>query len=202
MASPIDISNLALGWLGKPPITSLEDETVEAGLCKLNYPLSRDSVSGAAEFTFTTKRFVLAQDTDKPVFGDYNQFLLPKEVIRVFDVNNNRAADFEDPLWLIEGRHLLLRDSEARIRAAVRVEDSETFSPEFTRCVAARLAADIAIAMTQSKTVEDAMEERYRMYLRDAKTQDGRQGTSKKLVSRWLNRSRWSNGGSWVGPTV
>ncbi len=207
--APVAISNLALGWLGKKPIVSFVDGTTESDLCAQNYPLSRDAVTTTAEWTFTTKRFVLVPDTVGPAYGDENRFLLPVEVLRVFTVNSDRVSyssseqTFTGVPWSIEGRYILTTEQQARIRAGVSIEDPQVFSSEFVRAIAARLAADIAVPLTGSAQIEDSMEKRYRMYLRDAKTQDGRQGTSKRLTSKWLERARWSGGGGgFFGPNV
>ena len=91
-ASEVDISNMALGWLGADRITSLDDESVEAQLCKLNYPRSRDVVLEDVEWTFAVRRFILSPDPVVPLFNWGKKFLIPTEVLRVLTVERDNIV--------------------------------------------------------------------------------------------------------------
>jgi len=192
MASDVDVCNLSLGWLGKKPILSLDDPQTEAVLCKQNYPVSRDAVLSDAEWTFSIKRFQLPQDAEVPAYGYGVKYLVPEEVIRLLNVNDEQLEQGQTSGgdWQLEGPYIVTNAGQANVRAITRVTDPDLFSPEFVRCVAARLASDMCMALTNSKGREETLEKKYYTYLGRAKAQDGRQGTSKRLMSNWLRRAR------------
>jgi hypothetical protein len=207
MTSEVSICNLALQWLGKGRITSLTDGTNEANACKDNFDAARDFVLADADWTFATKRFELPPSTTPPPFGFANRFLVPEEVLRVVAVNEmfdnfSKVSFSGGNTWQLEDGYILTDDGVVNMRGVVFVSDPNKFSPGFVQCFAARLAADMAAPLTNSNTREQAMEAKYAIKLEAAKHQDGRQGTSKRIISRWLERARWSSGGGFFGPTV
>ena len=64
--SPVQICNISIGWLGGTLITSLDDGTNEANLCKATYEPSRDQVLEERNWTFATKRTSLNPIADPP----------------------------------------------------------------------------------------------------------------------------------------
>ena len=194
MASEVGICNQALGWLGATPIISLDDNTTEARLCKANYALVRDAVLEAHNWTFAIGRFDLPQNATGPVNGYTNAFQIPTEVLRVLDVNCG-----ED--WRVEGQDIVTNEAVAKIRAVVRVADPNRFSSLFTQALAARLAADLAIALTQSRELQQQHYQIYLEKLDEAAANDGSQGKSRQITSSWLRGSR-AGGSGVAGPTV
>jgi len=205
--SEVSISNKALGWLGADRITSLNDTQTEAVTAKENYAESRDYVLADTDWTFAIKRYQLALSTEKPSFGYTNAFLLPDEVLRVITYNE-RDANYQNTRtsvtdrWDVENGFIVSNDESANVRAIARITDTALFSPGFVLCVAARMAADMAMSLTNSTKREQAMEAKYQYYLRQAKRADGRQGKSKRLVSTYLTDARFSGSGGFFGPTV
>ena len=194
MASDVSICNTALSWIGGQLITSLDDESREAQLCKAVYEDVRDAVTAAHDWTFAIGRFDLPKNAAAPVNGYANGFQLPSEVLRVMDVNCG-----ED--WRIEGQDIVTNEGSAKIRAVVRITDPTRFSALFVQALAARLAADLAIPLTQSKELQRQHYELYMTKLSEAVTNDGMQGKSRKITSSWLRSSRY-RGATLAGPTV
>jgi hypothetical protein len=64
MATPVQIANLALSWMGQRKINSLNDNQNEAIVMNANYELSRDKVLADAAWTFATERQVLSPVED------------------------------------------------------------------------------------------------------------------------------------------
>ena len=79
--SSTEICNLALSWLAGNRISSLDDDSIEARLCKANYTLSRRAVLEEAEWTFAVKRAQLPSLAEPPLFGFAFQFLLPPDLL-------------------------------------------------------------------------------------------------------------------------
>ncbi len=205
--SEVSISNKALGWLGADRITNLDDPQTEAVIAKENYAEARDFVLADHDWPFAIKRFNLALSTEKPAFGYANKFLIPDEILRVISLNEHDPAyssgqTINTSRWDVENGFIVSDDLTANVRAVARITETRLFSPGFVNCVAARMAADMALAVTSSSNREKSMEGKYQLFLRQAKRQDGRQGKSKRLVSTYLKQARWSGSSGFFGPTV
>jgi hypothetical protein len=195
--STISICNQALGWLGANSILSLTDSVQEAQLCKENFDELRDVVLEEREWTFAVRRLKLTPLVLKPVYGYAEQFLLPSDVIRVLNVpasrgqfgglpflNGGAGADTQEGLfdWRVEtidaGRVILANLDAIRVRVIWRVINEKLWSPMFTQALAARLAADLAMPLTNSRVMQKDMWSLYDSKLRAAATMDGMQGKS------------------------
>lgn len=198
--SPVAICNIALGWLGGNLIISLDDETVEAKLCKANYDMLRDAVLEEREWTFAVKRLEPSALTTGPLYGYDKAFKIPPSVIRILQVS--RAGEVIDGTiidgsfksatrggtgtgretrieWAREGDEILADNSDRIfIRAIVRIVDTNKFSPAFDQALAARLAMDLAIPLTNSRALQKSMAGMYADKIRLAAATDGMQGRS------------------------
>lgn len=204
--SEVAICNIALGWLGGDLIISLNDPSVEAKLCKANYAPLRDAVLEEREWTFAVDRIEPSALSDIPIYGFDKQFQIPSNVIRVLQVSRagedvtsgsisntgirsssrggvgqGRETRIE---WLREGEVIVANDSERIFaRILLRITDTTKFSPAFDQALAARIAMDIALPLTNSKKMEDKMEARYNTKMALAAASDGLQGRSYNVRS-------------------
>jgi len=204
-ASPVAICNIALGWLGGDLIISLDDQTVEAKLCKANYEPLRDAVLEEREWTFAVKRLEPVETTGLPLYGYDKTFQIPPEVIRVLQVS--RAGEVDSGIlvegsfksatrggtgtgretrieWAREG-DLIFANNSARIfmRALVRIDDTTKFSPAFDQVLAARLAMDLALPLTNSSKYQQEAARMYGEKMALAAASDGMQGRSQNVRS-------------------
>lgn len=199
-ASEVDICNMALTYVGAQTITSLDDEQERARLCKLHYPRVRDTVLGDREWTFAVKRFTLSPDVTPPLFNWGNRFLIPSEVLRVLsaeresiissDTLTSNLVEHEQINWVREGQYILADEDVVYVRALVRIESTAEFTEGFVHALAARLAADLAMPIVRSRSMADQMYALYTAKLRDAAVEDGLQGRSKRIRSRYLSSRR------------
>lgn len=195
--STVDICNQALGWLGADPITSLNDSSKEAQLCKENFDNLRDVVLEEREWTFAVRRLRLTPMVIKPVYGYAEQFLLPPEVLRVLNIpasrgdfgglpflNGGAGADTQEGLfdWRVEtidaGNVILANLDAIRCRVIWRVVNEKLWSSMFVQALAQRLAADLAMPITNSNTILKTHWALYDSKLAAAATMDGMQGKS------------------------
>ena len=102
----------------------------------------------------------------------------------------------------MEGNAILINESVCRVKLIRQVIDTTKFSPLFIQALAARLAADLAIPLTQNTTLESAKYQLYLAKLTQAAARDGQQGKSQRIRSRWLERARLSSGPKAAGPVV
>lgn len=202
--STISICNQALGWLGADLIISLDDPIKEAALCKANFFDLRDAVLEEREWTFAVRRLELAPLVADPVYGYANQFLLPTDVLRVLNLpwgdedggtvglNGGRSADMQQqyPDWRVEsidsGTVVLANLDRINLRVIWRVVNQKIWSPMFVQCLAARLAADLAMPIVNSRALQKDMWTLYEMKLTKAATMDGMQGTKEVARSNQL----------------
>lgn len=188
------------------PIISLDDENNAAIKCKANYNLIRDLVQESREWTFATRRISLTPLATAPVYGYPYQFLLHPDVLRVLNVPANVASntvsigggssDFlpEVEYWTVEsiteGRVILASSSAIFARVLWRIRNEGLFPPSFVHAFAARLAAEIAMPLTEDRQLQVDMQQLYAAKIHEAAAIDGMQGRSKIVRSTHLTRVR------------
>jgi len=203
MTSEVDISNIALAYLGANQITSLDDDSNDAALCKLMYAGLRDTVLADREWTFAVARVQLPALAAAPDWGYTYQFQLPPDVLRVLNLSDDKTQPVPpyDLKWRREGSAVACNSATIYVRYLKRIEDPNKFSPHFVQALAARMAADLAWPITNSKETVEKMTQLYALKLQDAMAVDGMQGSSDVLRAKQLHSARYS-GSSSVGPYV
>lgn len=198
MTTEVSICNQGLGWLGANLITSLDDESREAQLCKANYQYLRDAVLEAGNWTFATQWFDLAKLNNPPLSEYANSFEIPSEVLRVMFCGLDRR---HPTTWQREGNAIVTNDSRCRIQAIRRIDDPARFSTLFAQALAHRIAADLAIPLTNSRSLAETHTALYIAKMKEAESMDNSQGRSRRIRSRWLTGAR-AQGPRTMGPTV
>jgi hypothetical protein len=191
----VTICNQALGWLGEPNITSFEDGTKAAGLCKVNYPILRDAVIEARGWYFASVTYVSAsvgepgEQPDFPAWGDGFVHAIPADWLQVFQVYTNiDGPEKVQAQWYREGNYIVANSNRVYMKGVTSVEDSKDFSVLFTQALAARIAADLAIPLTGDKTMQANMWSLYNDKLIEAASRSGQQARSERITaSRLLN---------------
>jgi hypothetical protein len=196
--SEVAICNQALGWIGGSLIISLDDQSVEAKLCKANYAELRDTVLEEREWTFAIKRAEPAKLAMPPAYGFDAAFQLPSDCLRVLQVSRagsdvlgggtgrsstmqGRAQEIE---WLREGSAIVANHAnQIYIRYISRIVDTTKFSPMFGQALAARIAMDLAIPIAQSAKLQMDMAQMYGEKMQLAASSDGMQGRSYRTRS-------------------
>lgn len=188
--SEVTICNLALSWLGADQIISLNDESTSAILCNANYHDARKSVLEATAWTFATKRTTLAQIAGAPVWPLYGvQYAIPADSLRILEMSENGFnSTFEH--WVIESGRLLCNTQKVWVRYIWDVLDTSKFSPMFVQALAARLAADMSIPLTNDRVLQKDMWSLYELKVSGATTVDGLQGRRQQIRSPRLIAAR------------
>jgi len=204
MTTSTDICNLALGWLAVKSLTNLiTDKSPAADLCRVNYPLLRDAVLEARAWTFASKRITLAATT-KPLMDDFfgysHSFKVPPKCIRVLRVGS--SSSFLDRLrWVREEDNILANAGKIYMSYIARIEDSSKFSAAFVQALAARIAADLCIPLTEDRNLQADLWKIYIDKIMDAAATDGTQGRQERLRSDALIIPRFIGRVS-IGPYV
>ena len=197
--SEVSICNQALSLVGAKSITSLDDDVNEAKLCKLNYAPVRDAVLAEHDWTFATRWETLAASAN-PATGEFtNEFPLPSDVLAVLFVGQNHAHPEN---WQVENNAIRTDATTCKCQVLYLVEDTSKFSAMFTQALVARLAAELAIPITNSRTLMENMFAMYDQKMKRATAKDGQQGRSRRLRSTWLTGARYRYGYFGAGPYV
>jgi len=199
VVSEVSICNQALTALGANTIISLDDDTTEAKLCKTHYAPLRDAVIEAHNWTFATTWVNLAKSADPELSEFANAFPIPADVVRVIFV----GEDYDHPnvAWQVQGNSVVTKDTTCKCQVIKIVTDPNKFSPLFVQALAARLSADMAVAITSSRSLFELHMQVYGVKIKEAASTDGMQGKARRIRSRWLERSR-SQGPLGAGPYV
>jgi hypothetical protein len=182
VADPVSICNMALGWLGEKPITSLdvdalaeEDRSTAAELCSQNYASAVKAVLEERAWTFATGWLKLAADATPPVAPDFSKrFLLPATVLKVLDADNGSGAC--DLRHRREGSYVVADVDELLVRCILLEEDPNVWSGSFALAVSYKLASLLAIAISENRALHADMVQLYRAQLADAGRVDAPQG--------------------------
>jgi hypothetical protein len=198
MVSETSICNQALTWLGSEPITSLDEDSREANWMKQNYPFLRDAVLEERMWTFATDR-ATSTVADMDAWGSMYVHPRPTEWMAVYRVYNNVSNEIPNNWitsegWRMEGGNVLAKDPTVYMWGLKRITDTGAFSSLFVQALAARLAADAAIPMTENRQLQADMWALYGDKIREATARDGQQGASDKVTQRRLTGVRWSGG--------
>jgi len=192
--SQVSICNQALSWLGGALITSLDDESTEAELCKANYDSIKDLLLEGHDWSFAITRHYLTPTVETPAFGYSQQFLIPGSILRILDPIGSNATDKLDD-WVIEGEYILADVDELYVRAISSLSDPQRFSVLFAEAFAARLAAELARPLTHSASLAKEMWSLFSVKLSEAVSSDGMQGVPEKTSIGTLIKARYTYAG-------
>jgi hypothetical protein len=194
MVSETSICNQALTWLGSEPITSLDEDSREANWMKQNYPFIRDAVLEERMWTFAKDRAV-STVADMDAWGASYSHPIPTEWMLVFRVYRDVSSQSSDRYvksegWRMEGGNVLAKDPTIYMWGLKRITDTGAFNSLFVQALAARLAADAAIPLTENRQLQADMWNLYGQKLTIAATRDGQQGAVEKVDSDTLVKAR------------
>jgi len=191
MTSTVDIANFALNIIGASNISSLDENSKPARLMNQRYEGVRDAVFRSHPWNCLIRRAELAQEVDTPAFGYSKQYALPTDpfCLRVLEFSNGSLSYPQDnmfsnsggPVFVIEGRKLLTDEGTARIKYIARVTDPNEYDAGLTEALAARLAMELAYAITGSTSVVQIATALYDEKMREARFVDATEGAPQKL---------------------
>jgi hypothetical protein len=175
MPSVIDLCNRALDKLGQKPITSFDDTSKSAKVCNRNWPRVRDLNLRSHPWNFAVKRETLAPLTESPDWGFDYQHPLPPDCLRVLEVYDLKADEYEIEAGKDDKRCILTDASEVSIRYIKRVEDPNKYDDLFMDVVVNHLAIDSCITLTGSNTKKKQLLEEHKQLMLSAKSVDGQE---------------------------
>ena len=194
IVSEVTICNQALNWLGQDRISSLDDNTTAAKLCRANYQFIRDAVMETRMWTFATTR-AISETTDIDDWGTSYVHSVPLNWLGVYrayvSAPRSITEGVVDQSYRKEGRNILSSRAKLYLWGIQKVTDTQAFSPLFTQALAARLAADFAIPLTENRLLQADMWALYEAKLAEAAVRDGQQGGNDYVTQRTLTNARY-----------
>jgi len=171
--SEVAICNLALQDLGRGlMITALDENSQAARACRLRYPYARDACLRAYDWNFAAARASLPALAAAPAFRFAHAYQLPTDCLFVREVLGGGAYP-----WTVEGGKLLTDMSAPLNVTYTRAETSPAlFDPLFAEALAARIAADVAVSLTESSGKAQALWQVYQAKLAEARRRDAQEG--------------------------
>lgn len=191
MTSNVDIANYALNIIGASNISSFDENSKPGRLVNQRFESVRDAVFRSHPWNCLIRRAELAQEVEAPAFGYTYQYPLPSDpyCLRVLEFSNGSLSYPQDnmfsntggPVFVIEGRKLLTDEGTARIKYIARVTDPQQYDAGLVEAIAARLALEIAYAITGSTTVVQLTSAIYDEKMKEARFVDATEGAPQKL---------------------
>ena len=189
MISEVAICNTALAWLGQTLITTLDDPAdPNAEKCRNTYPFVRDAVLEEREWTFARARDISVTE-QRGGWDQWYRHSFPQDWLTVSNVYADPRSE-DNIEWEREGRFILAKESTIYLRGLKRVTDTGQFTNLFVQALAARMAADLAIALTQDRAMQSDMWQLYQGKLAEAAARDGYQSSAQKMKPGMLVRGR------------
>jgi hypothetical protein len=194
--TPVTICNRALDFLGHEDTIVALDNTKKAGrLFMRNYALARDLVVGAFPWNSATARDALPALTSTPAWGYEKQYQLPEDCLTVFMIEDEDITEIDHR---IEGRKILCNlSAPLNILYARRVDDPGSLHPGLAEAISAKLAADIAYALTGSRSLANDMEVLFKAKRAEAYKVDSREGGQQRLTANDWTVARVQDPGGW-----
>ena len=194
MVSEVSICNMALSWLSANRISSLDDPSNEAALCKDNYSFARNAVLEERMWSFAQAREVSTTEDMDP-WGTQYQHDKPLNWLQVFRVYCDVSSQNPDYWrtsdgWKMEDGFILSNDATVYMWGVKEITDTGKFSFQVAQTIAARLAALLAMPLSASKQQQAQMWALYQALLADAAARDGQQGSNEKIRSSSLVDAR------------
>ena len=184
MPSVVEIVNRALISIGSSPIIDLAQAGKAAESAAAIWPQVRDDVLRSHPWNSCKSRQTIAELGTAPVFGWAHQYQLPADCLRVIAVN---GQSWPTDGWEIEGRVVLTHEgSPLELEYIRREEDANVYDAELVTALAARLAAELATALSALGSISDRAERRAELAVMKARITDG---IEEELVEDDLNDS-------------
>lgn len=186
MATEVSICSNALRKLGDASITSLTEDSKRAILCNALYAETRDAVLRAYPWNFAIARQALALNSTAPAFEFGSNFTLPTDpyCLRALKMYGS------DQEWKVEGRKLLTNDTAVNLVYIARITDTAEFDTLFIQTLEARLAAEMAYAITGNNTLRVDFFAEYEDKLKEARSMDAQEGYADMFESVILSEVR------------
>lgn len=179
MASDVTICNLALSHLGDDRINDLNDPTRQGRACKLHYAAARDAVLRDHPWNFATSREYLALLSGVTPVGWSYAYAYPSECLFAREIWQDTPQLEPTPFAVMRigsQRVVATNEADAALEYTALVSDPTQFDALFIDALGYKLAAELAMPLTRSVPITQAMLSLYMSRMAQATTIDSREG--------------------------
>lgn len=211
MASKIEICNFALGYIGKQSIAALTENTESARRVNQFYDVTRDAVLRDYPWAFAKKEVALAISTGDTAVKWQFVYQYPAGCAKVRRLYADPATaptynttlrnvqslldDTDEVPWdmlKINSSLKIVTDLEnAYAEITEIVTDPSLYDPQFVKAFGYALAAELAIPLTKSPTIQAAMMKIYGTVLPAAQASTANERKNTPQYSSRYARGRW-----------
>lgn len=159
LQTDVEVANLALiGFLGKTGISSMTQTSVEAQRSAFFYPMARDEIAQASNWTFLRERAVLAEVTNTQTAAWLKAYDFPSRAMKLMYLSEPAWPLIPVKDYTIEGGKIFTNLSEARaLYITLEGKTPADWPMHFSKAVAAKMAELMAPSMTRRSSDVDAM---------------------------------------------
>jgi hypothetical protein len=176
--SALALCTRALIKIGAQPIASLEEGTAEAEVAANLYPGLRDALLSAHPWSFATGQATLPRLVAVPTADHLHAFQLPSDFLRALSAGNpDRGRGL--PYRLLEDR--LHCDAEQVVLTYVFRPAESAFPAFFANALAARLAAEFCIPLTENTARAQLLANQADAAFRAARLADSQQASPRAI---------------------
>jgi len=178
MLSGIDLSSRALIKLGANPISSFNEDNVEAEVANMLYSSTRDALLSAFPWTFAYAQVALAKLTATPVADYLYAYQLPADFLRAVSIGSGSGGKGIE--YRIAERRLHSNQDGINLTYIFRPDES-TWPSFFDQALITRLAAEFSIPITESTSRNDVLSRLADIEYARAKSIDSQQASPDQI---------------------
>lgn len=177
------ICNIALGLIGEPNISSLDEQTKAGRLCSSLYPVQRDIVLADHDWNFATKISTLVALSSETIPGWTYLYQMPSRCLCVRRVFNSVSDENNPDAYRVvnspsTGAKSIASNLEsAYAEFTVQVIDPTVFDIKFIDALTYKLAACLAMPLCADTQLAGQMAQFYTYALDRAKLRNKWEGT-------------------------
>lgn len=187
MASKVTVANIGLNMIGENPITSFGDNTPTARAVNLRYDSVRRIVLRSHPWNSAASREQLAKLTNDPPFGWDHQYQLPNDWLRNIRINDTHTDLLHDR-YVIEGEKFLTDMDTVQLIYVRDEEDPNKWDPMLQESIAARLATELAMSISQDRELRNDLWQLYLQKIGEARSANAMDEPAQQIeASEWLH---------------
>jgi hypothetical protein len=192
LASQLDVANLALIKLGDVQILSFDEDTAHARVVKILYPRVVDTVLRAHKWRFAMRQTALSRLVGAPTWRYLFRYQLPTDpfCLKVVRTSADDGMNGDGNGWEIQGREILTDSTSLSIEYIARITDPQQWDALFLEAVTERLAAELAIPITNTPSLRQNLFQTFVMKVQEARTMDGFEGSAEAIQETSLTDVR------------
>lgn len=213
ITSKVTLWNLAITRLGHEQISSETENTKAGRLVRLHWPIVRDGVLRAHPWNWAIRRATLSTLNVTPNHEFTYAHALPTDPFCLKVIRTNYEAEgysstavygypglvgygalpveYRIETISVSGtpvRAILSNESSMKIEYIARIEDVSQYDDLFVDAAAAKLAAELAIPLTDNQAAAKTMMELYQAKMAEARIVDAQEGSPREVFNSdgWL----------------